>query len=477
MCQTQSEKKIFEFSKNISLSIDYIARYINNYQNYFKAHRFNNTSTALNYIKGLFFCPKGQANMERMEEEIDQSEYRAYQQFITNSNWDNLGLRKALSIDSSKLLAAQKKETGKPTGYIIDESAHIKKGKKSVGVARQYAGVIGKIDNCQVGVYCSLVNGSDATIINERIFLPEKWIKNTEACNEAGIPEEHQIFKTKPQLALDMLKDDIKNGVEFDWIGGDGLYGHNTELCEGIDELNKLFVLDVHKDETVYLEEPTFLVPERKSAKGRTPSNLKANKKSIRLDLLKEQVSPEDWVRVDVRDSTTGILRRDVYKREVWTWNVKDEKARKRTVIITKTIAKVPEIKYSFSNGDVDQFTHQEYAYFVCQRYWVERTFDDAKNELGLSDYQVRKWKSWHNHHAMIMMASLFIMKQKMENKVQIPLLSFRDARILVILQLFGSPEDIKKRLMQMEKRHEKRKNDILEKYKKQADNQEVLTS
>ena len=113
MCQAQSEKKIFAFSENISLSIDYVTNYVRNYQNYFKAHRFNNTSTALNYIKGLFFCAKVQANMERMEEEIDNSEYRAYQHFISNSNWDNLGLRKALSIDSSKLLLAKKKQTGK----------------------------------------------------------------------------------------------------------------------------------------------------------------------------------------------------------------------------------------------------------------------------------------------------------------------------------------------------------------------------
>ena len=477
MCQAQSEKKIFDFFKNASLSISCVVNYVQKYQDYFWAHHFDNTLTALNYIKGLFYCPKGQANMERMEEEIDNSEYRAYQHFISNSNWDNIGLRKALSLDSSKLLSEQKKQTGKPTGYIIDESAHLKKGKKSVGVARQYAGVIGKVDNCQVGVYCSLVNGSDATIINERIFLPEKWIDDPQRCDEVSIPTEYQVFKTKPQLAIDMLREDIDNGVEFDWIGGDGLYGHNSELCNGIDALDKLFVLDVHKDETVYLEEPTLAVPPRKSKHGKAPSNFKADKEAIRLDSLTTKVSQNEWVRADVRDSTSGILRRDVYKREVWVWDGKEEKARKRTVIISKTIAEVPEIKYSYSNGDVDQFTHQEYAYFVCQRYWVERTFDDAKNELGMSDYQVRKWKSWHNHHTMIMMASLFLMKQKMENKSQVPLLSFRDARILVILQLFGTPVDVKKRLSQMEKRHKKREADIRQKYKKQAENQKLLTS
>ena len=170
------------------------------------------------------------------------------------------------------------------------------------------------------------------------------------------------------------------------------------------------------------------------------------------------------------------MLLRDVYKRDVWMWNKQDEKAIRRTLIITKTVADTPEIKYSLSNGKLNQYTHKEYAYFVCQRYWVERTFDDAKNELGMSDYQTRKWKSWHHHHALVMMASLFIMKQKMDNKEQVPLLSFRDARILIVLQLFGTPEQIETRVEQMEKRQTKRRNDILLKYKKQAEYQELLT-
>lgn len=105
-----NQKKKLRFPKKALLSTDYATNYVYNYQNYFKAHRFNNTSTALNYIKGLLFCPKGQANMERMEEEIDNSEYQTYQHFISNSNWDNFGLRKTLSRDSSKLLSAQKKQ-------------------------------------------------------------------------------------------------------------------------------------------------------------------------------------------------------------------------------------------------------------------------------------------------------------------------------------------------------------------------------
>ena len=235
-------------------------------------------------------------------------------------------------------------------------------------------------------------------------------------------------------------------------------------------------MLDVHKDETVFLEEPVIYVPKKKSKRGRTPTRLQANKLAVRLDSLLDGILDYEWIRVDVRDSTTGIIKRDVYKRDVWVWNKKAAEATRRTLIITKTVADKPEIKYSFSNGNSNQYTNKKYAYFICQRYWVERTFDDAKNELGMSDYQTRKWKSWHHHHAMVMMTSLFIMKQKIYNIEQVPLLSFRDARILIVLQLFGTPELIKKRMAQMEKRQNKRKIDIQRKYRKQAQNQELLT-
>jgi len=415
--------------------------------------------------------------MERMEEEVDKSEYRAYQQFITNSNWDCDGLMKSIAIESSDLLNAQKQINNKPVGYIIDESGHLKKGNSSVGVSRQYSGVAGKVDNCQIGVYSSLVNENDATIINERLFLAKTWTDDKKRCTDAGIPTEFQTYKTKPVLAIEMIKEDLARGVKFDWIGGDGLYGHSFELCKGLDDLKLFFVLDVHKDEKVFLSEPIFEVPDKKIGRGRTPVNLKANIADFRLDKILENLKPEDWKLEEIRNTTKGVLKLYVYKTEVWSWDTVEASARKRTLIITKTTDIKPKIKYSFSNGSVNLYNHKDYAYFVSQRYWVERTFDNAKNELGMSDYQVRKWKSWHHHHSLVMLASLFIMKQKMELEPQIPLLSFRDARILVILQVFGTESDVKLRLEQMETRHKKRQKDIDLNYKKQIDNQVNLTS
>jgi SRSO17 transposase len=106
-------------------------------------------------------------------------------------------------------------------------------------------------------------------------------------------------------------------------------------------------------------------------------------------------------------------------------------------------------------------YTAQEYADFQAQRYWVERCFDDAKNELGLSDSQVRKWQGWHHHHALVMMACVFLLTQRLRHEEDVPLMSVREARLLILARLFGTEKDIEKRLNQMHIRHEKRQQSI----------------
>lgn len=442
--------------------------FVSKYASFFKVCRSDNTLTAIYYLKGLIVCEKGKANMERMEEEIPEAEYRTYQHFISNSEWDHQGLIQRLAHDASELFVANKALKGFPTGYIIDESAHVKKGEKSVGVARQYAGVAGKVDNCQVGVYASLVNDTRAIIINARLFLPETWTEDKERCRKAGIPEDAMQFKTKPELALNMIDEDILNGVQFDWIGGDGLYGHNYELTNGLDQRNLFYVLDVHKDELVYLQKPEIKVPDKKPGRGRPPHVPQAVGNPIRLDKYKKTLNENDWEEIKVRKTAKGWLKLKVHKVEVWVWNRENNMLKRRTLIISQTIEKKPDVKYSFSNGLIDEYSTKEYAYFQAQRYWVERTFDDSKNELGMSDYQVRKWIGWHHHTALVIMAGLYLTQEKIANEKELPLMSTADARVLMIAYLFGTEEQQQMRIKQMVIRHKKRKEDIDRRYRYQ---------
>lgn len=431
--------------------------YLYNYTQYFRVYRRDNSSTARAYLDGLLVCEKGQANMERMEEKVSGSIYHQYQHFLSNSSWDPVPVFHQIAHDMSSVCVTQKATTGLPTGLIMDESATLKKGPDSVGVSRQYAGVVGKVDNCQVGVYASLCHDTSATLVNERLFLPEAWADDSERCEKAGIPEEAQQHRTKPQLALEMI-DELDNlGLQWDWIGGDGLYGHSYEFTSGLDERGLFYVLDVHKDELIYEEEPQIAVPPRTHAQGRTPTKRRADREPIRLDRYCAKLPSTSWKRVKIRKGEKGWVTRKVHVATVWVWDGEEDHARRRTVVISKTLERKPKTKYSVSNGALEDYTVQEYAYFQAQRYWVERCFDDAKNELGMSDYQVRKWQGWHHHHALVMMASLFLLKERLSQKEAVPLMSLRDARLLMIARLFGTDEDVETCLTQMRVRHKKR--------------------
>ena len=462
MEKIQSDKKLSENSQKYSLSDDCINHRMIQFNDVFVVYRRDNSQTAKNYITGLITCEKGHANMERMVEEVEGSNYPAYHHFISHSKWDHEELISRIAIDASQIMEANKKATQLPTGYIIDESAHLKKGKASIGVANQYAGVAGKVDNCQVAVYSSLVNDTRATIINESIFLPKSWINDKKRCDKAKIPESARTYKTKPELALDMIDRNVADGVKFDWIGGDGLYGHNFELTKGLDQRGLLYVLDVHKDEKIYLEEPQIIIPVATKARGRRPTKLQAlGVPSLRLDQYIKTLNQADWTEEKVRKTAKGWLKLQVHTKQVWVWNGKEEQARRRIVVITRTVEKRPKVKYSFSNAQKDQYTNKEFAYFQVQRYWVERTFDDSKNELGMSDYQIRNWIGWHHHQSLVMLAGIFLLKEKIEKQTEYPLMSTRDARILLIFELFGTKEQYQKRINQMKIRHMQRQSDI----------------
>jgi SRSO17 transposase len=146
----------------------------------------------------------------------------------------------------------------------------------------------------------------------------------------------------------------------------------------------------------------------------------------------------------------------------VWHWDGKEQNAQKRTLIITQS----EKTKYSLSNGEKGKYTNNEWAYFQTSRYWVERCFDDSKNELGMSGYQVTGWLAWQHHMALVMMAGLYILTLKLDKQDQMPLLSVRDARLLVIAIHFASQKEVDLCMAHIQVRHKQRQADIDRYYK-----------
>ena len=447
--------------------VNHLTGHLEDYRDHFHNETSDGHELCRSYITGLLKTESGKRNIERINEEIEMpgDSYQQLQQFITDSPWSSEGVISAVARNTSELYASQPDYRSRNVGYIIDESAHLKKGMHSVGVDRQYAGVIGKVDNCQTGVYASLVWGSHSTLINCRLFLPESWTSNPERCEKAGIPPDARAFKTKLQLALDMIKADIAAGVEFGWVGGDGLYGHGAELRDALDNMGLTFVFDVHCDQMIYETEPTISVPERTSGPGRRPTKLQADADPIKVKWHANHLTPSEWQKVTIRDTVKGPLTLSIHARRVWVWDGHSDFAKRRVLVISRNLAD-NKIKFSLSNVDLKNTPIERLAYMQAQRYWVERAFQECKSELGMSDYQVRKWSAWHHHMALVMLSLSFLVKERIVFKIEYPLLSCRDVRLVIVALLIKDPSLIEKRIEQMKYRHKQRCEDIERRYK-----------
>lgn len=400
-----------------------------------------------------------------MVEEVSGSEYESLQHFISNSPWDTQGLMKKLSQTVGKELQA----IGL-VGCTVDEKAHLKKGNKSVGVARQYAGTIGKVDNCQVGVYLSLCAGKYASITNYRLFLPKEWADDKKRCIKAGIPEDKIIFKTKPELGLEMVKEQIENGVHFDYINGDGLYGNGYIFSKGVDALGKKYVLDVHSNQQIYLQKPTIKIPEPQDGKrGRKPSLPRADVQGISVAEYQKTLRGRDYKEVRIRPTTKGWLTALIHVARVWVWDEQggDLEAIEQTLVIRKPIHKKDKMKYSLSNIKSDEQSIEMFAFMQVQRFWIERCFRDDSHDLGMSDYQVRTYKGFNNHMALTCVAMQYVQRERVNNAKSLPLLSYNDIRILLAKEIREKSDYdcTTNRIEQMAKRHKQRAKDTLRYY------------
>jgi SRSO17 transposase len=406
------------------------------------------------------------SNIERISEEM-QAEYHKMQHFITESVWDSRRLIDHVAGDVSRALPQRKL-----TGLIIDESGWEKKGEKSVGVGRQYCGNIGKVSNSQVAVLGALSNGDFASMVDARLYLPQDWCEDADRCEEAGIPESERVFKTKWEIALDMVKHQASLGTKFDYVGGDGYYGNAVDLAEGIEELGYLYMLDIHSNQTIYLEKPMLEVPPKKGKKGRTPTQLKSTVKGLNVSLYMENLLEEQWQSLEVRNTAKGKLMGDYHIQNVFIWDKNTNRVLRRLLVIRRTITPKgeAEYKYSFTNANMEQYTEKGIAYMQAQRFFVEHCIKESKQILGMDQFQTRKWLAWQHQIGLNFLVSSFILKEKIRCFEQAPLLSARDIKDLLVFKLHKQMTD-EQFLDVMFNRHLRRQQDINNAFKKQKFN------
>lgn len=406
-------------------------------------------SQAQGYLSGLIQATR--RNVERMAEVVPGTNAQALHHFLSNSPWDWRPVMDQVAQELDAQIGGDQDSC-----LLLDETCFAKKGTHSVGVARQWCGLQGKTDNCQVAVFAALVRGRWVGLLDAELYVPKEWTQDPTRCAAAGVPEERQVLKTKPQLALEIVQRARRNGVRFSWIAADGAYGQDRALLRALDDSGECFVLDVHRDQRIYLEDPEAL----------RSGTAEGSVQSVRLDQWASSQTESAWQKVWVRHSTRGELQVEALHQRVWVRESRQSEARCWHVIVTRELGSVNTTKYSFSNAPAET-TLQRLAYIQRQRYWVERIFQDAKNEAGMDEYQARSWMAWYHHMALVMMAMLFLLRERLEQSDDLPLLSARDVKILLARVLPRRDVDPDELIRQLQARHRQRQSSIDSAYRR----------
>ena len=418
---------------------------------------------AQQYLSGLLQAER--RNVERMANVVADSDAQALHHFLSDSPWDARAVMDQVARQVDDLLGGDQDSC-----LVLDETCFAKKGRKSVGVARQWMGRQGKTDNCQVAVFAALARGTSVSLIDAELYLPQEWVNDPQRCAAAGVPEQRRVLKTKPALALELVQRARRNGVRFSWITADGGYGQNRALLRALDDAGETFVIDVHCDQRIYLTEPVDS-PAEPSPGAQGPSAVAP----LSVEHWVAQQPPEAWTPVWVRHSSRGQLRVEALRCDVWLLEGKEKTARKWQLVVTRELGDAPAVKYSLSNAP-ETTSLQRLVYIQRQRYWVERAFQEAKNEAGLDEYQARSWQAWHHHVALVLMALLFLLRERQLQSEAMPLLSAGDVKALLARSLPRRGETLEDVLSQIQLRHKQRQSAIESAYKRQKENPGNLT-
>ena len=291
---------------------------------------------------------------------------------------------------------------------VFDPSAFAKKGDRSVGVARQWCGRLGKVENCQVGVYMGYVSRIEHALVNVRLFLPEEWTKDRGRCRAAGIPREVRA-QTRHELALEML---AESGpvLPHAWVAGDDEMGRPEWFRRALRDRGERYLLAVPSNTLIRDQEAA---PPEYSGRGRHPKNA-----FTRVDVWAERLAEGSWTRIEVRDGEKGPLAVEAVKRRVRARTETGGEGPDELLFITRELQADHTYKLDYHLSCAAAATPlPELARVAKAEHRIEECLERAKGEAGLADYQVRNWPGWHRHQTLALLAAWFLTEETRRGK------------------------------------------------------------
>lgn len=268
------------------------------------------------------------------------------------------------------------------------------------------------------------------------------------------------VFKTKPQLAVEMIKEPKEEHFAYGWLCADLLYGRNFYFRESLDEMGIKCVVDIQKYHLKYIEVSHLFIPQQSKRKNSKNTHYQTDTSLTTSDKYIQSISENDWRIIEYRQGTKGMMKARYHMKEVNIWSLGSEKSQKRTLIIRNI-----NNKYSLRNFSLEATTEKAMTYMQGQPYLVEKTINDQKGELGLFDYQIRKYVFRYLHMALVMISMNYVLGMINKNRDKILQLSVRDIKLQLIEILLKNCVQIDKEITQMISRHKQRAVDIVFNY------------
>jgi SRSO17 transposase len=350
-------------------------------------------------------------SIEPMALHVEGGTVRGLQRFLSEVRWDE----EQMLWNYHQLVAA---EMGAPDGVLMfDETGFVKKGQDSVGVARQYCGPLGKVENCQVGVFAGYASRHGSTLVDKRLFLPEAWLTEAYATRrtKCHVPQD-LTFQSKPQLAAAMLRHIVHEGLlPFRYIVADCLYGQSPAFLDAVDACVGITALVAIPSETRCWRQR----PRLKEKSYRYQGEVRSKRVVAAPDSEPSMVATgaaslpvASWYRRKVSEGTKGPSVYELARQRVTLWK---DGLPDRTVwlVIKRPLGAEPSYTYAISNAPATP-PLSTLVWLSGLRWAVEQCFAEGKTELGMDHYECRKYAGWHHQMLMTMLAHFFLWHLKL---------------------------------------------------------------
>ena len=301
------------------------------------------------------------------------------QRLLSHAQWDEAAARDLCRAYVVEALADREGV------LIVDETGFLKKGTKSAGVARQYSGTAGRIENCQIGVFLAYASSKGHALIDRELYLPKEWAEDPARCKAAGIAQE-VAFATKPELARRMIARAIAADVPFAWVLGDEVYGSDRRLRIDLEQQERPFVLAIRSNEKLW-------------------STLEDRFGQHAAAVLAAAAPPEEWQRLSAGAGAKGERFYDWARVRLMRLQ---QPPRDHWLLVRRHPSKPDQLAYYVLFGPADT-SLATLARIAGRRWAIEECFEVAKQEVGLADYEIRSRHGWYRHLTLAMLALGFL--------------------------------------------------------------------